>query len=336
MSELRENSLNTDMAVTALATLPAVACGSNLNLEILNNLKTNLTSDLSTITTATLSSINAQIRALMNGVSDLMGDLQLPEFTLQTDFINAMNILKTDISGFFTELAALELRYPSIDFDEILDKLKLGTLDLCTDVPNMCIVNGEELLKSLPALKPVETPLLLPDIPEALVPQPPVQALNSAIGVAIKSLNDMLKLSTDQIKSRLSSLPEMNVHTALTPEQIVASRTLSLSTMLTPSSEFSDLAANINAQAAAAASSLLNSAEQFNVSAAKLGVVVENQLSTILTEEKVSQIMTQLAPTADSLKLTGQTFAETIENINTKLSTYNGSTENIKIAKDSR
>lgn len=333
MPALREDSLNTDMAVTALGTLPA-PCGSNLNLEILNSLKAKLTSDLSNITTATLSSISGQVRTLMNGVSDLIGNLKLPEFTLQTDFINAMNILKTDIAGFFTELKVLELRYPSINFNEILDKLKLGTLDLCVDVPNMCIVNGEELLKSLPALKPIKTPLVLPDIPEALVPQPPVQALNSAIGVAIKSMNDMLKVSTDQIKSKLSSLPEMNVHTALTPEQIAASRTLSLSTMLTPSSEFSDLAANINAQAAAAASSLLNSAEQFNVSAAKLGVTVENQLGAILTKEKVSQIMTQLAPTKDSLKLSGQIFTETIENINTKLSAYSGSTESIRLARD--
>jgi len=106
-----------------------------------------------------------QIDSLGSTLDSVLSDVQIPELNLQDQITAALGTLQTDSNSFLDQLQTIGQNFPSFDAASILDKLSNGTLDVSIDIPNIDLLNGEEITRAIRELKPNLPPIQLPELP---------------------------------------------------------------------------------------------------------------------------------------------------------------------------
>jgi len=169
------------MAITSPIPIPSLATltnnltfpGLNPIIEQFNAIETDLMGKVKTLSSATdgiagqISSIKTQVDTKLGSLKDQFGsmlsELEIPTASLQEDIFNAMASLSTNPTGFVSEMSTIAAKFPSVDMNSIVSKFSDSTFSIVKDIPNMKIINGLEVLKALPELKPTLPVEIVPD-----------------------------------------------------------------------------------------------------------------------------------------------------------------------------
>jgi hypothetical protein len=161
---------------TALGSImSSAACGLNLGLEAFKGLLDGIKSLLSGLLDGVgalgdmLSSLKDTLLGKLNDLTQMLKGLfagiELPSFDLHSGLKAAFGALMTGVGDFFGMLRGLMGQFPSVDWSALFGKFSLPSFDFCKDVPNMKIINGAEVLKAMPEIKPISAVTMLPNPP---------------------------------------------------------------------------------------------------------------------------------------------------------------------------
>ena len=112
------------------------------------------------------SQLIGQVAEIKNKFSSLLSGVELPTSTLQGDIIGAF---RGGLTSFIPAMTNIQKSYPSVDMTEVSKNFTKPDFKVTTMVPNVKIIDGKEVEKAIPEVKPTE-PVKIPD-PS---PTPPV------------------------------------------------------------------------------------------------------------------------------------------------------------------
>jgi len=177
--------------------------GLNPLIEKFNSTENELINKVNSLSSATdgiassISSIKSQLEPNLNTLKSQFGtmlaDIEIPTSSLQGDIFNALKLSSTNPAGFASEIQAIASKYPSTDMDSLVSKFSSASFSIAQDIPNIKIINGQEILKALPEIKPtkaVETLSEYTEVEKAEVPD---------LETRIKVMTDLDKKTFDNI-----------------------------------------------------------------------------------------------------------------------------------------
>ena len=187
---------------SALPKVPSLPCGLNIKLDGLEALQKKFDAAIGEITAGVngvfdkindlKSQLESNLNACMNQLQSVLSDMKIPSLEFPKELMKALSLLQTDATAFLNAIADLKIKFPSIDIDGILNKLFSDiNFNFCKMVPNVKIIDGVEVTKAIPEVKPDKSPDKLPTPATGPTVKPP--AMPKRLG----TITDSLKLQLD-------------------------------------------------------------------------------------------------------------------------------------------
>lgn len=193
----------------ALPKVPRLPCGLNIKLDGLEALQKKFDAAIGEITAGVngvfdkindlKSQLESNLNACMKQLQSVLSEIKIPSLEFPKELMKALILLQTDTTAFINAIANLKIKFPSIDIDGILNKLFSDiNFNFCKMVPNVKIIDGVEVRKAIPEVKPDKSPDKLPTPATGPVVKPPDQLGRLGfIGESVKAQIDSFVASGD-------------------------------------------------------------------------------------------------------------------------------------------
>lgn len=193
----------------------------NLNVEVeaLEAATKNMKTQIASLTSASTgiadeianlkSTLQTQLSNIQTKIKSIQASVTKPLTTLQGDMQAALNKLQTAPQEFLQHMQGLQLKYPSADIQGILDQMATGDFDIGKHVPNIKILNGEEIERAITSKIPsfpTEELKKLADIEIPKLPDLPKELTFKISTIGVSANNNTLNLGLDDLRSLFRTL----------------------------------------------------------------------------------------------------------------------------------